>query len=73
MAFEMVVNSSYDRRREYPYIVVYPRPKDWWNGRWPEVSGWCADTFGGDNWEYAFHRFYFRKEEDRTAFILRWM
>lgn len=42
-----------------------------------EVVLWCLETFGTDNfdsWAYSLPRdaYFFRREADRTMFILRW-
>lgn len=39
---------------------------------WPVFSGWCDETYGPDNWEYHYGRFYFGSEEDALLFRLRW-
>jgi hypothetical protein len=50
-------------------------------GNWREMELWCTETFGpiSDIWNekvgrwYANDRkFWFRKERDRTMFVLRW-
>jgi hypothetical protein len=33
---------------------------------------WCKATFNNDTWFERDGRYYFRKEEDRTMFILKW-
>jgi len=37
-----------------------------------EVRIWCKETFGERNFTGSFRQFYFKTEDARTLFILRW-
>ena len=53
-------------------------------GNWMEMESWCLDTYGncGSAWDKATEpnarwymndrRFWFRKEQDRNWFIMKW-
>ena len=40
-------------------------------GQFEEVCDWCETHFG-DNWIWNWETIYFKREEDLTAFLLRW-
>ena len=54
-------------------IIKIYFPSWQYNGAAPfeEVCSWCEDRFG-DDWIWNFETIYFKREEDRTAFLLRW-
>lgn len=67
------------------YYTVTPYLTSWSltanNNKWNEIVDWCYDTFGiqGDAWDnklglWYFNNstFWFRNEDDRTIFVLRW-
>jgi hypothetical protein len=60
--------------RVFPYCVSFPRTDDWWNGEWRDISNWCSETIGGvvTHWEYMDKCFWFKREEDKTLFLLKW-
>jgi hypothetical protein len=41
------------------------------NGQFEEVMLWCEEHFGRD-WIWSMETFYFKRESDRTVFMLRW-
>jgi hypothetical protein len=56
---------------------------DWGNiHSWQQMIEWCVETFGptpedgvwtpGARWYSNNAKFWFRKEQDRTMFVLRW-
>ena len=57
----------------YPYSVEFKRTKGWYDGRWAEISNWLNDTMGDiPDWEYMDEHFWFKKEEHKTLFLMRW-
>lgn len=59
-------------RDDYPYSVKHPRTKNWFSNDWREISSWCNDTLGVNNWEYFHEHFCFRNKQDLLWFKLRW-
>jgi hypothetical protein len=65
-----------DNQPKWPYWV---RPRNYASKDWHEMSLWMLDTFGDSNWlqENALwvgsdYKYWFRREQDRTLFILKW-
>jgi len=60
--------------KHFPYTVNYPRTRNWWtsDGDWYQISTWCTQTFGQDNWEYFDQHFVFEQESQKLMFLLRW-
>jgi len=65
-----------DNQPKWPYWV---RPYNYARPDWHEMSLWMLDTFGDSNWlnENALwvgsdYKYWFRREQDRTLFLLRW-
>ena len=67
------------------YVAELEKPNnfslDTWGDTYKEVSIWCTDTFGHEDywgewpatgWKRMQHRYYFDKEDKLTLFILRW-
>jgi len=61
---------------KWPYWV---RPYNYARPAWHEMSLWMLDTFGDSDWlqENALwvgsdYKYWFRREQDRTMFILKW-
>ena len=54
----------------------------WFAKEWYMMEEWCVETFGptpvdgiwtpGSRWYANNAKFWFRKEEDRTLFLLKW-
>jgi len=38
-----------------------------------DMINWCTNTFVSGTWHYHTGSFYFRNENDRTMFMMRWM
>lgn len=38
-----------------------------------QLSKWCSESFGHKHWTNLNSVFFFDKEEDKAAFVLRWM
>lgn len=67
------------------YITVHPHTM-WWHDEfssyWDKWHNWCTENFGnvpddgvwspGGRWYANNGKFWFRKEADATAFLLRW-
>jgi len=67
------------------YYTVEPK-FDFWSvkvpERWDDMMKWCLDTFGSTpsdgiwtpsaRWYANNAKFWFRKEEDKMLFLLRW-
>jgi len=65
-----------DNQPKWPYWV---RPYNYESKDWHEMSLWMLDTFGDSNWlkENALwvgsdRKYWFRREQDRTLFLLKW-
>ena len=65
-----------DNQPKWPYWV---RPYNYDEKEWQDMSQWVTDTMGDCNWlkENARwvgsdRKYWFRDEQDRTFFILRW-
>lgn len=54
----------------------------WYNQGWEDMLAWCVQTFGptpedgiwtpGSRWYVNNAKFWFRKEEDKMLFLLKW-
>jgi len=72
-AMELGEGTVYGER----YLTVYPALR-----HWHEMISWTANTFGptvddgvwtpGQRWYVNNARFWFRDEQDRILFLLRW-
>ena len=65
-----------DNQPKWPYWV---RPYNYARPDWHEMSLWMVATFGDSNWlkENALwvgsdYKYWFRRERDRTLFLLKW-
>ena len=65
-----------DNQPKWPYWV---RPYNYDEKDWQDMSQWMVNTFDDSNWlsENALwvgsdRKYWFRNEQDRTFFILRW-
>lgn len=65
-----------DNQPKWPYWV---KPCNYNAGEWSDIDHWMRDTMGDSNWlkENARwvgsnRKYWFRDEQDRTFFILRW-
>ena len=65
-----------DTQPKWPYWV---RPYNYDEQEWQGMSQWMLDTFGDSNWlkENALwvgsdRKYWFRREQDRTLFLLKW-
>lgn len=56
----------------YPHFINFPRTPNWFRGDWADISSWCTQTFGRENWEYFGGEFRFIHERDAAVFVLRW-
>ena len=55
---------------------------EWYNQHWNDMLAWCVETLGpspsdgiwtpGAPWYANNSKFWFRKEEDKMLFLLRW-
>jgi hypothetical protein len=67
------------------YYTVRPIFEYWWGTEpkeWDEMMKWCIDTYGptpedgvwtpSSRWYVNNSKFWFRTEEDRNWFMLRW-
>ena len=61
------------------YWIAYKRTPDWWTGkggnnaRWYDLSTWCDASIGDGNWNYVDECFTFKRAEDKSMFIMRWL
>lgn len=39
---------------------------------WKELSDWCNETYGHDNWEFLNNQCVFKSESDLVVYLLRW-
>lgn len=54
----------------FPYKV-----EDWDQGpetNWIEISNWCTDQLGDENWSYFNGEYRFKTEQYKNWFLLRW-
>ena len=65
-----------DIQPKWPYWV---RPHNYDEKEWYDMNNWIIDTMGSSNWSVEHGRwvgsnrkYWFRDEQDRTFFILRW-
>ena len=65
-----------DNQPKWPYWV---RPHNYDEKEWYDMNNWIIDTMGSSNWSVEHGRwvgsnrkYWFRDEQDRTFFILRW-
>ncbi|CAB4221528.1 hypothetical protein UFOVP1636_350 [uncultured Caudovirales phage] len=65
-----------DNQPKWPYWV---RPFNYDESEWQEMANWLVNTFGNSNWlqENALwvgsdRKYWFRNEQDRTLFLLKW-
>jgi len=60
--------------KSFPYRVSITRRSDWYDneGPWYQMSSWCNENFGLENWNIYSNEFLFKKEADMNWFILRW-
>jgi len=65
-----------DNQPKWPYWV---RPCNYDIGEWQDMNQWMFNTMGDNNWLTENARwvgsnskYWFRDEQDRTMFILRW-
>jgi hypothetical protein len=64
-----------DNQPNWPYWV---QPKYYTATDWHDMHKWMQETFGDSNWANkglwvgSDRKYWFRKESDRTFFILRW-
>jgi hypothetical protein len=65
-----------DNQPKWPYWV---RPYNYSEPEWLQINVWIIDTMGNNNWltENARwvgsdRKYWFRDEQDRTMFLLRW-
>ena len=68
-------------RPEEPAVLDLADPRHS-PAHWDEVEAWCLETFGPPNpwaeerdphrWHASARKYYFRREADRTMFIMKW-
>lgn len=68
--------------RYYTVEPIFSWALGWGNRDWNDMVAWCVSTFGptpqdgiwtpGSRWYVNNAKFWFRKEEDKMLFILRW-
>ena len=65
-----------DNQPKYPYWV---KPHNYSYKEWDDMRDWMIDTMGHSDWVVKHARwvgsdrkYWFRDEQDRTFFILRW-
>jgi hypothetical protein len=65
-----------DNQPKWPYWV---RPRNYASKEWHEMGEWMGKTFGNGDWTTEHgrwvgsnYKYWFRDEQDRTFFILRW-
>jgi hypothetical protein len=81
MTFECLEGRVFGAR----YYTVEPKfswETGWYNQGWNDMMDWCVATFGptpsdgiwtpGARWYANNSKFWFRKEEDKMLFLLKW-
>ena len=80
-----VVNRFYMKRLETGYAEKQPKwpywvkPHNYSDLEWWAIDDWMVETFGDSDWLLdnapyigSDQKYWFRKESDRTFFLLRW-
>lgn len=81
MTFECLEGRVFGARY-YTVSPKFDKISGWYNQQWNDMMSWCVDIFGptpkdgvwtpGARWYANNAKFWFRNEQDRTAFLLRW-
>lgn len=63
-------------------VLDWDKGSSWYSQQWDEMMAWCVETYGptpengiwttGELWYANNAKFWFRNEQDRTTFLLRW-
>jgi len=60
---------------EYPTLehrVNFRQTETWYSGNWQDISKWCDEVIGPNDWSFYNSFFVFNTEHQKLMFLLKW-